>query len=244
MKNIQLIISYRGSNYCGWQVQPNGLTIQEVIVRAIKELTGETVNLVGSGRTDAGVHALGQSANFFTSSTIPPEVFYRALNTRLPGDIRVQSSKACSLDFHSRYNAIGKSYVYKILETPVDSPFIADLAFHVTRPLDWVAMETAASSFLGAHDFSAFMASGSSIKTTVRIIDEVTFVKNDQLREITFTGNGFLYNMVRIMVGTLYEVGYGRKKAQDIEGIIASKDRNQAGITAPAHGLYLKEVFY
>ncbi|PKK87720.1 MAG: tRNA pseudouridine(38-40) synthase TruA, partial [Candidatus Wallbacteria bacterium HGW-Wallbacteria-1] len=244
MKNIQIIISYRGTNYCGWQVQPNGVTIQEVIIKAIKELTGESVNLTGSGRTDAGVHALAQSANFFTAATIPPEVWYRALNTRLPADIRVISSRESSPDFHSRYNAKGKSYVYKILASPVASPFLADLAFHVTRTLDWAAMEEAAASFLGEHDFTTFMASGSSIKTTVRTITEISFSNNGDLWEMTFTGNGFLYNMVRIMAGTLYEVGYGRIKPGDINKIIADKDRSKAGITAPAHGLYLKEVYY
>jgi len=244
MKNIQLIISYRGTNYCGWQIQPNGVTIQEVIIRAIKELTGESVNLTGSGRTDAGVHALGQSANFFTASTIPPEGWYRALNTRLPADIRVISSRECQLDFHSRYQARGKSYLYRMLASPVASPFLADLAFYVPRTLDWKVMEEAAASFLGEHDFTAFMASGSSIKTTVRTITEISFSNNGDLWEITFTGNGFLYNMVRIMAGTLYEVGYGRLKPQAIKTIIEGKDRSKAGITAPAHGLYLKEVYY
>lgn len=244
MENIQIIISYRGTSYCGWQVQPNGVTIQEVLVRAIKELTGESVNLIGSGRTDAGVHALGQSANFLTAATIPPELWCRALNTRLPADIRVISSRVCQPDFHSRYQAQGKSYLYKILASPVASPFMADLAFHVTRTLDWAAIEEAAANFLGEHDFRAFMASGSSIKTTVRTISEISFSNHDDLWEMTFTGNGFLYNMVRIMAGTLYEVGYGRLKPQDIKKIIAAKDRAKAGITAPAHGLYLKEVFY
>ncbi|MBU4541672.1 tRNA pseudouridine(38-40) synthase TruA [uncultured Acetobacterium sp.] len=244
MKNIQLIISYRGTNYCGWQVQPNGLSIQEVITKAISELTGEAVNLTGSGRTDAGVHALGQHANFFTAATIPPEQWYRALNTRLPADIRVISSRAGKLDFHSRYHAKGKSYLYKMLTSSVASPFLADLAFYVPRTLDWAVMEEAATSFLGEHDFTAFMASGSSIKTTVRTITEISFTNKDNLWEITFTGNGFLYNMVRIIVGTLYEVGYGRIKSQDIKAIIKGKDRSMAGITAPAHGLYLKEVFY
>lgn len=244
MKNIQIIISYRGTNYCGWQVQPNGITIQEVIVKGIRELTGETVNLIGSGRTDAGVHALGQSANFLTASTIPPEAFYRALNTRLPLDIRIIDSKECDLDFHSRYQAKGKSYIYKIYEHPVGSPFYSDLAFHVSRSLDWMAMKEAAAHFIGEHDFITFMASGSSIKTTIRTIEEISFTKNGELREITFQGNGFLYNMVRIMVGTLYEVGYHRLNPQDITKIILSRDRSQAGVTAPAQGLYLKEVYY
>ncbi len=244
MKNIQLIISYCGTSYCGWQIQPNGVTIQEVIINAIRELTGETVNLIGSGRTDAGVHALGQSANFLTRSTIPAEAFYRALNTRLPSDIRIVGSRERALDFHSRYHAKGKSYIYKIYESPVDSPFYSDLAFHVSRALDWQEMKEAASYFIGEHDFSAFMASGSSIKTTIRTIEEISFDKKGDLYEITFRGNGFLYNMVRIMVGTLYEVGYQRRKPEDIATIIESLERRQAGITAPAHGLYLKEVYY
>ena len=244
MKNIQLIISYRGTNYCGWQVQPNGVTIQEAIVNGIAELTGETVNLIGSGRTDAGVHALGQCANFLTRSTIPAESFYRALNTRLPLDIRIISSRECDQDFHSRYHAKGKSYIYKIYENPVGSPFYSDLAFHVSRVLDWRAMKEAAAYFIGEHDFKAFMASGSSIKTTIRTIEEISFDKNGDLREITFRGNGFLYNMVRIMVGTLYEVGYHRLYPQDVIKIIDSRNRSHAGVTAPSHGLYLKEVYY
>jgi tRNA pseudouridine38-40 synthase len=244
MKNIQLIISYRGTNYCGWQVQPNGLTIQEVVVRGIRELTGESVNLIGSGRTDAGVHALGQSANFLTASTIPPDAFYRALNTRLPLDIRITSSCECAMGFHSRYHAKGKSYIYKIVESPVGSPFYSDLAFHISRTLDWKAMKEAAAYFIGEHDFKTFMASGSSVKTTVRTIEEISFAKNGDLREMTFRGNGFLYNMVRIMVGTLYEVGYHRLHPQDMARIIESRDRSRAGVTAPAQGLYLKEVYY
>ena len=244
MKNIKLIISYRGTNYCGWQVQPNGITIQETVIKAIKQLTGEQVNLTGSGRTDAGVHAIGQCANFFTTSAIPPESFYKALNTKLPNDIRIMKSCSCDQEFHSRYNAKGKSYIYKIYEAPVASPFEADLAFHVTYSLDWKAMKEAASYFIGEHDFKAFMASGSAVKTTVRTIEEISFEKNGSFREITFKGNGFLYNMVRIMAGTLYEVGYHRIAPRDISKIISSEDRSKAGITAPGHGLYLKEVYY
>lgn len=244
MKNIKLIISYRGTHYCGWQIQPNGVTVQETIIQGIKELTGETVNLNGSGRTDAGVHAVGQCANFYTASTIPPDTFFRALNTRLPADIRVTSSNECDQKFHSRFNAKGKSYLYKIYENPVVSPFVSDLAFHVRRKLDWKAMKEAAGYFIGEHDFKAFMASGSTVKTTIRTIEEISFEKNGELREITFKGNGFLYNMVRIMVGTLYEVGYHRLEPQDITTIIKSKDRTKAGITAPAQGLYLNKVYY
>ncbi|WP_041671525.1 tRNA pseudouridine(38-40) synthase TruA [Acetobacterium woodii] len=244
MRNIKLIISYRGTHYCGWQIQPNGVTIQAKIIQGIRELTGETVNLNGSGRTDAGVHAVGQCANFHTSSTIPADKFFRALNTRLPADIRVISSEECDLAFHSRFNAKGKSYVYKIYENPVASPFVFDLAFHVQRKLDWKAMKEAAGYLIGEHDFKAFMASGSAVKTTIRTIEEISFEKNGELREITFKGNGFLYNMVRIMVGTLYEVGYHRLEPQDITTILKSNDRARAGITAPAQGLYLNKVYY
>lgn len=244
MKNIQLIISYRGTHYCGWQIQPNGISIQEVITIVIGELTGERVNLIGSGRTDARVHALGQCANFFTTSTIPPERFYRALNTKLPTDIRILSSKECSQDFHSRYSAKGKCYLYKIHEGIVASPFSSDLAFHVNKSLDWQAIEEAAAYFLGEHDFKAFMASGSLLKNTVRTIQKISFEKKNDFCEITIKGNGFLYNMVRIIVGTLYEVGYHRIVPEEISGIIKGMDRTKAGVTAPPHGLYLKDVIY
>ena len=244
MKNIKLIISYRGTHYSGWQVQTNGITIQETIEKAIKQLTGERINLIGSGRTDAGVHAIAQCANFLTESTIPPDAFYKAINTKLPDDIRILESQWCDQSFHSRYDAKGKSYIYKICEDQVVSPFTTDLAFHVADSLDWKAMKEAAAHFIGEHDFRSFMASGSSVKSTVRTIEEISFEKNDSLREITFKGNGFLYNMVRIMVGTLYEVGRHRIAALDIQKIILSKDRSLAGITAPAYGLYLKEVYY
>jgi len=244
MRNIQLIISYRGTHYCGWQIQPNGISIQEVITKGIKELTGEPVNLTASGRTDARVHAMQQSANFLTASTIPPDQFFRALNTKLPPDIRILSSKECHEDFHSRYDAKGKSYLYKIYESDVASPFDSDLAFHISQSLDWQAMQEAAAYFIGEHDFRAFMASGSSVKNTVRTIEAISFAKKADIWEITFKGSGFLYNMVRIMVGTLYEVGTHRISPMEISGIILGLDRSKAGVTAPAHGLYLKEVFY
>lgn len=244
MKNIKIIISYRGTHYCGWQIQPNGLTVQEVITTAINELTGEHVNLKGSGRTDARVHALGQCANFFTGSTIPPEQFFRALNTKLPTDIRILSSEECAMDFHSRYDAKGKTYLYKIHEAPVASPFESDLSFHVNKILDWKEVERASSYFIGTHDFKAFMASGSSVKSTIRTIERISFEQKNDQWEISFKGNGFLYNMVRIMAGTLYEVGCHRIAPEEIEGIIQGMDRSRAGITAPAQGLYLKEVFY
>lgn len=244
MKNIKLVISYQGSAYCGWQIQPNGLTIQEVLETAIEEVTGEKIQIMGSGRTDSGVHAYGQVANFYTESRIPPERFALAINTRLPKDIRIIESEEVEKEFHSRFSAKGKAYIYKIYEGGIDSPFYFDRAFHVKNTLDWEKIQDAARYFHGEHDFKAFMASGSVVKNTVRTIEKIEFHRNNDLWEMTFKGNGFLYNMVRIMVGTLYEVGRSRRKPEEIKKLILGLDRNKAGITAPAHGLYLNEVYY
>jgi tRNA pseudouridine38-40 synthase len=244
MKNIQLIISYRGTNYSGWQIQPNGITIQEVLTSAIYELTDEKINLIGSGRTDARVHAFGQVANFKTESTIPPKVFYKAINSKLPQDIRIISSCDIGMDFHSRYSAKGKKYEYHINQVVVPSPFKTDLSFYVKYQLDWKAMEEASKYFIGEHDFKTFMASGSAVKDTVRTIEEIDFQRSMNDYIISCKGNGFLYNMVRIIVGTLFEVGSHRISQKEIPEIIAGLDRAKAGVTVPAHGLYLKEVFY
>lgn len=244
MKNIQMIIAYKGTHYAGWQRQPNVLTIEEVLTGAIEAIIGETVTLYGSGRTDAGVHALGQSANFHTESRVPPERFAAALNTKLPEDIRVLSSCEAPEGFHSRYSAKGKVYTYQMYLNPVSSPFYAEYSWHMNGPVDVSRMKAASAAFLGEHDFRGFMASGSSVKGTVRTIQSIVFEQEGPLLRITYTGNGFLYNMVRIMTGTLAEIGTGRIKADALPGIIASCDRKQAGITAPPQGLFLREVLY
>ncbi len=244
MKNYQLIISYRGSAYHGWQIQPNALCIQDVIQQGIFKLTGEKVHLIASGRTDAGVHALKQSAHFFTKTSIPAERMPYALNTKLPEDIRILQCRQRPETFHSRYSAIGKTYLYKIVESKIGDPFFYDLTYRIAYSLNWQQIEKAAQAFIGTHDFSGFMATGSSIKTTVRTIEAIRFSHQGSHHEISFKGNGFLYNMVRIMVGTLLKVSQYNLGADDLKKIILSKDRRQAGLTVPAHGLYLKEVLY
>lgn len=257
MRNIKLVIEYDGTNYHGWQSQTNALTVQQVIERAIQKLTGEECRLVGSGRTDVGVHALGQVANFHTGSRIPADRFACALNSVLPDDIVIRHSEEVDSDFHSRYSAKGKKYRYLIYNSKYPSALLRNRACHVQYPLDFGLMKEAASYFLGTHDFSAFRASGSSTKTSVRTITHVLFREKDcgsfpggdapffgRLFEFEVAGDGFLYNMVRIMAGTLIEVGAGKIAPGSIPEIIESRDRKRAGKTAPAHGLYLVEVYY
>ena len=243
-KNIQLIISYKGTRYAGWQFQKNALSVEACLLEAIKAVTGEKVKLYGSGRTDAGVHAIGQAANFMTDSTIPPERFALALNTKLPRDIRIMKSRAVADDFHSRYNAAGKIYVYQIYNAPIESPLYWDYTWHVRENLDLDLMKQAAGNFLGWHDFKGFMSTGSCVKTTERRIDEINIEKDGPLITLNFRGNGFLYNMVRIITGTLVEVGEKRIDVKSVPDIIKSGDRERAGITAPAQGLFLKKVIY
>lgn len=244
MTNIKLTIQYDGTNYCGWQKQKNGISIQEEIETAIFKVTGEDVNLIGSGRTDKGVHALGQVANFKTNSKIPPDRFRYALNSNLPQDISIVFSELVDDSFHSRYDAKGKTYKYTIYNGEIRNPIYNRYAYHVPVKLDIDSMEKAAESFLGSHDFKAFMSSKTSVKSTVRTINSISLDKEKDLIYFTVNGNGFLYNMVRIIVGTLVEVGLGRISWQSIPDIIKSKDRKEAGHTAPAKGLCLEKVYY
>ncbi|NLH96111.1 MAG: tRNA pseudouridine(38-40) synthase TruA [Clostridiaceae bacterium] len=254
-RNIKLVIEFDGTAYHGWQSQENAVTVQDTLTAAVRRLTGENCSITGSSRTDTGVHALGFVCNFFTGSPIPADKFSFALNTMLPDDIRVVSSEEVPGDFHSRFSAKGKRYLYYIYNSTFASALLRHRAYHVYYPLDVDEMDRAAKHFIGTHDFLAFSASGYSAKTTVRTITEAKvskvsqarhFVhpKGGQLIEFSVTGNGFLYNMVRIMAGTLVEVGFGKIRADDIPGILAGLDRRQAGRTAPPHGLYLAEVFY
>lgn len=243
-KNIRLTITYRGTKYVGWQFQRNGVSIEETLCTAIKTITGEDVTLYGSGRTDSGVHALAQVANFHTASSVPPEKFTPALNAHLPPDIRILVSEAVSADFHSRFSASGKAYRYQIDRGPVASPFYYDYAWHLPEALDEVAMNEAVAHFVGEHDFAAFMATGSKVKDTVRRIHSLDLERRDNLLTLEVRGSGFLYNMVRIIAGTLVAVGQGKLLPDEIPAIITGKDRSQAGITAPAKGLFLAEVTY
>ncbi|WP_434797960.1 tRNA pseudouridine(38-40) synthase TruA [Terrisporobacter vanillatitrophus] len=243
MRNLKLTIQYDGTKYCGWQKQPNSSGIQGTIEYAIYEITKEKVNIIGSGRTDAGVHALGQVANFKTNSSIPAARIPDALNAKLPKDISIIDCQEVSDDFHSRYGATGKIYRYLIYNKPYRSPLYKDISYHVRYDVDIEKMRSEAKSLLGTHDFKGFMSSGSSVKDTVRTIHNISIENSGDLIVLEVEGNGFLYNMVRIIVGTLVDIGRGRID-KSLEEIIASKDRGEAGHTAPAHGLFLKKVHY
>lgn len=244
MKNIAIKIAYDGTEFCGWQVQPDGHSISAEIIRAYHCVTKETIKLYGSGRTDAGVHAYAQVANFFTESSIPPNRLIGAINAYLPKQIVVTDAWEAEMDFNARFSAKGKIYEYLILNTAMPSPFLTDRAWHVKYHLEIDRMKEAAEILQGEHDFKSFMASGSFVKNTVRTLYELRVERDGDLIRITARGNGFLYNMVRILTGTLVHVGRGKLSAADVEHILHSLDRTKGAITAPACGLYLKEVLY
>ncbi len=244
MKNIKLTIEYDGSRYAGWQRQDNAMTVQQKLEEALYKLCGEPINLIGSGRTDSGVHAKGQAANFKTISTIPPERFSYALNSMLPCDIKINRSEAVPMDFHARFSATGKKYRYSIINNTHGTAIGWQYLHHINLPLDIQAMSEAAKEFIGTHDFAGFMATGSPVHSTVRSIYESKLIQEESLIHFIVIGNGFLYNMVRIMAGTLIDVGKGKIIANEIPNIITSREREKAGATAPANGLFLEEVYY
>ena len=245
MKRIKLTVAYDGTNYHGWQVQPNAVTIEGKLNEAISELTKETIQVIGASRTDAGVHALGNVAVFDTESRIPGGKFSYALNQRLPDDIVIQQSQEVDKDFHPRYCTCEKTYEYVILNRKFPLPEYRNTAFFYYGDLDIKAMQEATKAFLGEHDFAGFCSAGAQVKTTVRTIYELTVEKKDNdMICIRVRGNGFLYNMVRIIAGTLLEVGKGDIEAKSLENRIAAADRSQAGPTAPARGLKLIRIQY
>ena len=244
MRRIHLIVEYDGTDYAGWQRQSNAMTVQERLEQAVKKLTGETVCVSGASRTDAGVHALGQSAHFDTQSRIPADKFSFALNTILPPDIRVIHSEEVNGDFHSRFSGRGKRYRYLFWAAPHAGALNRRTHAHVIYPLDVEKMRAEAQSLVGTHDFAAFAASGSVVKDTVRTIYRANLTQNGHELMLTVEGNGFLYNMVRIIAGTLIGVGSGKIERGAFARAIQSKNRLDLGITAPAHGLTLMEVFY
>ena len=245
MNRIVLIIEYLGTNYVGWQVQPNGVSVQEVLRAALKKLTGEDISLHASGRTDSGVHARAQVAHFDTESRIPADKFAFALNTYLPKDIRIKAScPAPSPDFHARFAVRKKHYRYCVLNTLHDSAMTADRALHIHYPLDLDRLNEAAALFLGEHDFAAFKAVNSSAVTTVRTIYRAEWSREGDYLFFDVAGSGFLYNMVRIMVGTMLRIGMGYDDVSVIENALRDPSRENAGDTAPAHGLTLWRVEY
>ena len=244
MRNIKLTIEYDGKDFNGWQKQPNKLNIQGTIEQAIKCVTGEDAELNASGRTDAGVHALGQVANFKTNSKIPIEKFAIAINSRLKKSIVIKKAEEVDERFHSRLNCKKKTYRYIINNSEEGSAIYRNLETHIPQKLDVSKMEQAIKYFEGEHDFKAFKASGTSSKSSVRTIYEAKIYQKGEKIFIELTGNGFLYNMVRIIVGTLVDVGIGKIKPEDIPQIINEGKRENAGKTLPPNGLYLLNVMY
>lgn len=244
MRNIKITVEYDGTNYFGWQKQKSGATIQQKIEEAIKTLTGEVVDVTGSSRTDSGVHAKGFVANFKTNSTIPSERFREALNSKLPGDIVVLKSEEVPDNFHARYSSKGKTYCYTILNRYEPSAIGRNYMYHVKENLDVEAMKKACKCFIGTHDFKAFKSTGSSVKTSVRTITDLHIDIEGNLIKIYVSADGFLYNMVRIIVGTLLLVGINKLEPSDIKRIITEGQREKAGKCVPPTGLCLEKVFY
>lgn len=244
MKRIKLTIAYDGTNYCGWQVQPNGITIEEVINKTLQKLTGEPILVIGASRTDSGVHAMGNVAVFDTETSIPPERIAMALNQRLPEDIVIVKSEEVALDFHPRYCDCSKTYEYHIINTRIPVPTKRLTNYFVSYNLNLDHMREAASYLVGEHDFVSFCNVRTDVENTVRTITALDVIENGNEITIRITGNGFLYNMVRIIVGTLIRVGRGFYTPEKVKEILEAKDRKAAGVTAPAHGLMLMNIEY
>ncbi len=244
MKRIKLTIAYDGTNYCGWQIQPNGITIEEVLNKALKKLMGEDILVIGASRTDSGVHAMGNVAVFDTESSIPPEKIGVALNQILPDDIVITESEEVAGDFHPRYCDCSKTYEYHIINTRILIPTKRLTNYFVSYVLDLDKMRKAASYLIGEHDFASFCNVRTDVESTVRTITALDILQDGSQITIRITGNGFLYNMVRIIVGTLIRVGRGFYEPEKVIEILEAKDRKAAGVTAPAHGLMLMEINY
>lgn len=251
MKRIRLIVAYDGTDYCGWQMQDHGATVEGELNRALSELLREKIEVIGASRTDSGVHAMGNVAVFDTETKIPPEKIAIAVNHYLPEDIRVQCSEEVAPEFHPRYCDSVKTYEYTILETAIALPVWRRYSYHVYHALNVEAMRQAAEHLVGTHDFSAFCSAGSQVKSKVRTIKSVTIqeepisgINGGRTIKIRVSGTGFLYNMVRIIAGTLVETGLGRRTPEQVAEAVESGDRQKAGPTAPPQGLMLMEIQY
>lgn len=249
MRRIRLIVAYDGTCYCGWQIQENAVTVEGELTKALRTWLREDVELIGASRTDSGVHALGNIAVFDTESRIPAEKFAIGVNHYLPEDIRVQQSEEVPADYHPRHQKTEKTYEYRILNTKINLPIWQRYAYHVYQELDLSAMREAAALLVGEHDFSAFCSAGSQVKSKVRVVYEVSVeaepvagCNGGSIIRIRVRGNGFLYNMVRIIAGTLVEIGQGRRTPEAIKEALATGERTVAGPTAPPQGLMLMEI--
>jgi len=245
MRNIKIVVEYEGTNYCGWQKQPQGPTIQEEIENALNNITGENVNLFASGRTDSGVHALEQVANFTTNSNIKAGEFQMGLNSVLPKDITIVDSIEAEPEFHAQFSAKSKIYIYKIFNSPQPSALLRHRAWFIPHSLDISKMKESSECLVGEHDFKAFAQSGAEVKTTVRTVLKVSIepLENNMI-EFSIEATGFLKRMVRLIIGTLVQVGKGKITPADFEEILHSGEKTKFVYAAPPQGLYLKEVKY
>jgi tRNA pseudouridine38-40 synthase len=243
-RNLKLTLCYDGSRFVGWQRQADGESIQGLLEDALAKLEGAPVIAIGAGRTDAGVHALGQVASARVTVAHDAATLLRALNAHLPPDIRVTAVEDAAPGFHARFGARAKAYRYQIANVPVASPFTRAYAWHVPEPLDRDAMHAAAARLVGTHDFAAFQSTGSEVSTKVRTLTRSEWIEDGPLLVYRVEGDGFLRHMVRAIVGTLVEVGRGWRPAAQVDDLVAGGSRAQAGATAPAHGLWLVRVEY
>ena len=244
MRTILLILEYDGTDFAGWQLQPNGRSVQEVVERALAELLGEPVRLHSAGRTDAGVHACAMPAHFATGRDLPLRAFRDGLNRLLPADVAVYAAYEMPDTFHARFGARAKWYRYTIDRRPIRSPLAGRRSWQVREALDLAVMQEAAALLVGEHDFAAFRASGCAAKTTVRRLDAIGLSEDGTFLHIDVRGSGFLRNMVRMLVGTLVEIGKGKRPATDMPRLLARQPGLRAGATAPPHGLCLMSVDY
>ncbi len=244
MVRIKLIVAYDGTNYVGWQYQPNGMSVQQRLEQALHQLTGIIHTVYSSGRTDSGVHAQGMVCHLTTERDLPLTAWREGVNRFLPDDIAVRHVEKVNDQFHARFSARGKHYRYTILRDPVRSPLERKISWQVKKPLDLKKMEQAAQSFLGQHDFSAFRTSGCSADTTIREIFSIDFREDDLLLYIDIRGSGFLRNMIRMMVGTLVQIGRGKRPVSVIQELLNDAGSAPSPLTAPAQGLCLMKVWY
>ncbi|MFK2826874.1 tRNA pseudouridine(38-40) synthase TruA [Bacillus sp. B190/17] len=245
MPRVKCTIAYDGALFSGYQIQPNSRTVQEELEKVLAVIhKGEPIKVTASGRTDAGVHAKGQVIHFDTSLSIPADRWPSALNSRLPEDISVRHAEIVPQSFHARFSAVGKEYRYQIYQDPFRSPFHRFYACHSPIELDTLLMQEAANLLIGTSDFTSFCSAKTEVQDKVRTITKLEVVRSGNTIELRVAGNGFLYNMVRIIAGTLIEIGRGRIAPDAVRAILEGRDRSLAGKTAPAEGLYLWEVFY
>ena len=244
MKRIMLTVAYNGTNYHGWQIQNNGITVQETLQNAIEKVLGKSIPVHGCSRTDAGVHAKMFCCHLDCDDNIPFDAFLRGVNSVLPPDIAVLNCEDVNEDFHARFNAKGKTYVYNILNSNKKDPFLMPFVWQIERPLDIQKMNEFCKTLIGTHDFYGFSSSGRTVENTVRTVSECSVTKENDIVKLKITGDGFLYNMVRIITGTAVDVSDGRLEVNCALSVFETKSREMAGVTAPPQGLFLEKVYY